>query len=104
MHERKHISKHPLPPTPTTLCPQDRTPAPVRAPRRRQTPPRTLPPPPLPVNVTTGANTVSTVVNKKRSSGITATICKINSLLGFTLRAYQYYGTQVSFTLFNNIP
>ena len=61
-------------------------------------------PGPITVCVTTGANTVSTVVNKKRSSGITATICKINSLLGFTLRAYQYYGTQVSFTLFNNIP
>ena len=59
---------------------------------------------PITVSATGAADTISTVVNKKRSSGITATICKINSLLGFTLRAYQYYGTQVSFTLFNNIP
>ena len=43
MHERKTHQQTP-PPVPTTLCPQGRTPGPVRAPRRRQTPPRTLPP------------------------------------------------------------
>ena len=52
-------------------------------------------PEPITVCVTTGANTVSTVVNKKRSSGITATNGKIINLLGFTPRAYKLYNTRV---------
>jgi hypothetical protein len=52
-------------------------------------------PEPITVSATTGADAVSTVVNKKRSSGITATNGKINNLLGFIPRAYKLYNTRV---------
>ena len=47
------------------------------------------------VGATIDADTVSTVVNKKRSSGITTTNGKIINLLGFTPRAYKLYNTRV---------
>jgi hypothetical protein len=68
-HARAQTHQQTPPPVPTTLCPQVRTLGPVRAPRRRQTPPRTLPPPPLPPRSISKFGTLSNAENTPSKAG-----------------------------------